>query len=157
MIFESIAAITAALSAVNGLIGQVKESGGHINTVLDRMQAINSGMQRIEIEKRESMVAPMTPQEAMKLSMAKQQMNRFHDELRNMAILSRDHQKFVEEYFRIMDESRKQHELSVKAIIAKKKARKALLHDLFVYSVVGGIGLIISAIVIALVIAFFKP
>tara|TARA_R100001594_G_scaffold137743_1_gene180976 strand:- start:1946 stop:2419 length:474 start_codon:yes stop_codon:yes gene_type:complete len=157
MIFESIAAVTAAMSAVNGLIGQVKESGGHINTVLDRMQAINSGMQRIEIEKRESMVAPMTPQEAMKLSMAKQQMNRFHDELRNMAILSRDHQKFVEEYFRIMDESRKQHELSVKAIIAKKKARKALLHDLFVYSVVGGIGLIISAIVIALVIAFFKP
>ena len=157
MIFESIAAVTAAMSAVNGLIGQVKESGGHINTVLDRMQAINSGMQRIEIEKRESMVAPMTPQEDMKLSMAKQQMNRFHDELRNMAILSRDHQKFVEEYFRIMDESRKQHELSVKAIIAKKKARKALLHDLFVYSVVSGIGLIISAIVIALVIAFFKP
>tara|TARA_R100001594_G_scaffold5558_1_gene17065 strand:- start:1523 stop:1996 length:474 start_codon:yes stop_codon:yes gene_type:complete len=157
MIFESIAAITAALSAVNGLIGQVKESGGHINTVLDRMQAINSGMQRIEIEKRESMVAPMTPQEAMKLSMAKQQMNRFHDELRNMAILSRDHQKFVDEYFRIMEESRKQHELSVKAIIAKKKARKALLHDLFVYSVVGGIGLIIAAVVIALVIAFFRP
>jgi len=157
MIFESIAAVTAAMSAVNGLLGQVKESGGHINTVLDRMQAINSGMQRIEIEKRESMVAPMTPQEAMKLSMAKQQMNRFHTELRNMAILSRDHQQFVEEYFRIMEDSRKQHELSVKAIIAKKKARKALLHDLFVYSVVGGIGLIIAAVVIALVIAFFRP
>ena len=63
MIFESIAAVTAALSAVNGLIGQVKESGGHINTVLDRMQAINSGMQRLEIEKRESMVQPLTPQD----------------------------------------------------------------------------------------------
>ena len=50
MIFESIAAVTTALSAVNALIGQVKESGGHINTVLDRMQAINSGMQKFEIE-----------------------------------------------------------------------------------------------------------
>ena len=65
MIFESIAAISAALGAVNGLIGQVKESGGHINSVLDRMQAINSGMQRFEIEKRESLVAPLTPQEAL--------------------------------------------------------------------------------------------
>ena len=88
MIFESIAAITAALSAVNGLIGQVKESGGHISSVLDRMQAINSGMQKLEIEKRESLVQPLTPQEAMKLAMAKRQMERFHEELRNMAVLS---------------------------------------------------------------------
>ena len=153
MVFESIAAITAALGAVNGLINQVKESGGHINSVLDRMQAINSGMQRLEIEKRESLVQPLTPQEALKLSMAKQQVNRFHEELRNMAVLSRDHQQFVDEYFRIMEESRKQHEASVKAIIEKKKARKQLLHDLFIWTSVSGIGLIISAIIIALVIA----
>ncbi len=153
MVCESIAAITAALSAVNGLINQVKESGGHINSVLDRMQAINSGMQRLEIEKRESLVQPLTPQEALKLSMAKQQVNRFHEELRNMAVLSRDHQKFVDEYFKIIEESRKQHEASVKAIIEKKKARKQLLHDLFIWTSVSGIGLIIGAIIIALVIA----
>ena len=117
------------------------------------MQAINSGMQRLEIEKRESLVQPLTPQEALKLSMAKQQVSRFHDELRNMAVLSRDHQQFVDEYFRIMEESRKQHEASVKAIIEKKKARKQLLHDLFIWTSVSGIGLIIGAIIIALVIA----
>jgi len=153
MVFESIAAVTAALSAVNGLISQVKESGGQINSVLDRMQAINSGMQRLEIEKRESLVQPLTPQEALKLSMAKQQVTRFHEELRNMAVLSRDHQQFVDEYFRIMEESRKQHEASVKAIIEKKKARKQLLHDLFIWTSVSGIGLIIAFIIIALVIA----
>ena len=153
MIFESIAAISAALGAVNGLIGQVKESGGHINSVLDRMQAINSGMQRFEIEKRESLVEPLTPQEALKLSMAKSQMERFHTDLRNMGILSNDHQKFVDEYFRIMAESKAQHEASVKAIIAKKKARKQLMHDLFLWTSVSGIGLIIAFVVIALVIA----
>jgi hypothetical protein len=153
MIFESIAAISAALGAVNGLIGQVKESGGHINSVLDRMQAINSGMQRFEIEKRESLVEPLTPQEALKLSMAKSQMERFHTDLRNMGILSNDHQKFVDEYFRIMAESKAQHEASVKAILAKKKARKQLMHDLFLWTSVSGIGLIIAFVVIALVIA----
>ena len=153
MIFESIAAISAALGAVYGLIGQVKESGGHINSVLDRMQAINSGMQRFEIEKRESLVEPLTPQEALKLSMAKSQMERFHTDLRNMGILSNDHQKFVDEYFRIMAESKAQHEASVKAIIEKKKARKQLLHDLFLWTSVSGIGLIIAFVIIALVIA----
>ncbi len=153
MIFESIAAISAALGAVNGLIGQVKESGGHINSVLDRMQAINSGMQRFEIEKRESLVEPLTPQEALKLSMAKSQMERFHTDLRNMGILSNDHQKFVDEYFRIMAESKAQHEASVKAILAKRKARKQLMHDLFLWTSVSGIGLIIAFVVIALVIA----
>ena len=153
MIFESIASISAALGAVNGLIGQVKESGGHINSVLDRMQAINSGMQRFEIEKRESLVEPLTPQEALKLSMAKSQMERFHTDLRNMGILSNDHQKFVDEYFRIMAESKAQHEASVKAIIEKKKARKQLLHDLFLWTSVSGIGLIIAFVIIALVIA----
>ena len=112
MIFESIAAITAALSAVNGLIGQVKESGGHIGSVLDRMQAINSGMQKYEIEKRESLVQPLSPQEAMKLAMAKRQVDRFHEELRNMAILSREHQAFVDDYFRVIAESKAQHEAS---------------------------------------------
>ena len=156
MIFESIAAITAALSAVNGLIGQVKESGGHINSVLDRMQAINSGMQRFEIEKRESLVQPLTPQEALKLSMVKSQMERFHTDLRNMGILSNEHQKFVDEYFRIMAESKAQHEASVRAILEKRKARKQLLHDLFVWTSVSGIGLIIAGIIIALVIALLK-
>ena len=52
-----------------------------------------------------------------------------------------------------MEESRKQHEASVKAIIEKKKARKQLLHDLFIWTSVSGIGLIIGAIIIALVIA----
>ena len=156
MIFESIAAISAALGAVNGLIGQVKESGGHINSVLDRMQAINSGMQRFEIEKRESLVQPLTPQEALKLSMVKSQMERFHTDLRNMGILSNEHQKFVDEYFRIMAESKAQHEASVRAILEKRKARKQLLHDLFVWTSVSGIGLIIAGIIIALVIALLK-
>ena len=156
MIFESIAAVTAALSAVNGLIGQVKESGGHIGSVLDRMQAINSGMQKLEIEKRESLVQPLTPQEAMKLAMAKRQMERFHEELRNMAVLSRDHQKFVDDYFQVIAESKAQHEASVKAVIEKRKQRKQLMHDLFVWTSFSGIGLIVAAIIIALVIAIFR-
>ena len=156
MIFESIAAVTAALSAVNGLIGQVKESGGHIGSVLDRMQAINSGMQKLEIEKRESLVQPLTPQEAMKLAMAKRQMERFHEELKNMAVLSRDHQKFVDDYFQVIAESKAQHEASVKAVIEKRKQRKQLLHDLFVWTSVSVIGLIVADIIIALVIAIFR-
>ena len=95
-------------------------------------------------------------QHTMKLAMAKRQMERFHEELRNMAVLSRDHQKFVDDYFQVIAESKAQHEASVKAVIEKRKQRKQLLHDLFVWTSVSGIGLIIAAIIIALVIALLK-
>ena len=132
MIFETVAAVTAALSALNGLISQVKETGGNVNSVLDRMTGIQDGMNKLEIEKRESISQPLTPQEAMKLAWAKQSIDRYN-------------------------ESRERHAANIKAILAKKKARKQFLQDLFLYSTVGIIGLMIAAIVITLVIFAFRP
>jgi hypothetical protein len=56
-----------------------------------------------------------------------------------------------------LKESKERHAANVKAIIAKKKARKQFLQDLFLYSTVGIIGLMIAAIVVALIIFAFKP
>ena len=156
MVFESIAAVTAGLSAINSLFNQAKEAQGNFQGIMNGLTSFQDGLQRYEIEKRASLVKPLTPQEALKLSMVKSQMERFHTDLRNMGILSNEHQKFVDEYFRIMAESKAQHEASVRAILEKRKARKQLLHDLFVWTSVSGIGLIIAGIIIALVIALLK-
>ena len=157
MIFETVAAVTAALSALNGLISQVKETGGNVNSVLDRMTGIQDGMNKLEIEKRESISQPLTPQEAMKLALAKQSIDRYNEELRLICHMSNEGEKFWQNYQNALQESRERHAADIKAIIAKKKARKKLLQDMFLYSVVGIIGLMISAIVITLVIFAFKP
>ncbi len=153
MVFESIAAITAALSALNGLIGQVKETGGHVGSVLDRMTGIQDGMNKIEIEKRESLTQPLSPQDAMKLALARQSVDRYNEELRMICHMSNDGQKFWDNYQNALKESRERHAASVKAIIIKKKERKKLLHDIFLYTSVSAVGLLVAGIIISLVVA----
>ena len=157
MIFESIAAVTAAISGINSLVSAVKEGNANVNSILDRMTGIQDGMNKLEIEKRESITQPLSPQEAMKLAMAKQSIDRYNEELRLLCHMSVEGEKFWQNYQNALKESKDRHAANVKAIIAKKKARKQLLQDLFLYSTVGIIGLMIAAIVITLVIFAFRP
>ena len=157
MIFESIAAVTAAISGINSLVSAVKEGNANVNSILDRMTGIQDGMNKLEIEKRESISHPMTPQEAIKLAMAKQSIDRYNEELRLLCHMSVEGEKFWQNYQNALKESRERHAADIKAIIAKKKARKQFLQDLFLYSTVGIIGLMIAAIVITLIIFAFKP
>ena len=157
MIFESIAAVTAAISGINSLVSAVKEGNANVNSILDRMTGIQDGMNKLEIEKRESISQPLTPQEAMKLAWAKQSIDRYNEELRLLCHMSVEGEKFWQNYQNALKESRERHAADIKAIIAKKKARKQFLQDLFLYSTVGIIGLMIAAIVITLVIFAFRP
>ena len=156
MIFESIAAVTAAISGINSLVSAVKEGNANVNSILDRMTGIQDGMNKLEIEKRESITQPLSPQEAMKLAMAKQSIDRYNEELRLLCHMSVEGEKFWQNYQNALKESKERHAANVKAIIAKKKARKQFLQDLFLYSTVGIIGLMIAAIVITLIIFAFK-
>ena len=157
MIFESIAAVTAAISGINSLVNAVKEGNANVKSILDRMTGIQDGMNKLEIEKRESITQPLSPQEAMKLAMAKQSIDRYNEELRLLCHMSVEGEKFWQNYQNALKESKERHAANVKAIIAKKKARKQFLQDLFLYSTVGIIGLMIAAIVITLIIFAFKP
>ena len=157
MIFESIAAVTAAISGINSLVSAVKEGNANVNSILDRMTGIQDGMNKLEIEKRESVTQPLTPQEAMKLAWAKQSIDRYNEELRLLCHMSVEGEKFWQNYQNALKESRERHAANIKAILAKKKARKQFLQDLFLYSTVGIIGLMIAAIVITLVIFAFRP
>ena len=51
MVFESIAAVTAGLSAINSLFNQVKETQGNFSGVLNGLTSFQDGLQRYEIEK----------------------------------------------------------------------------------------------------------
>ena len=157
MIFESIAAVTAAISGINSLVSAVKEGNANVNSILDRMTGIQDGMNKLEIEKRESISQPLPPQEAIKLAMAKQSIDRYNEELRLLCHMSVEGEKFWQNYQNALKESRERHAANIKAILAKKKARKQFLQDLFLYSTVGIIGLMIAAIVITLVIFAFRP
>ncbi len=155
MVFESIAAVTAGLSAINSLFNQAKEAQGNFQGIMNGLTSFQDGLQRYEIEKRASLVKPLTPQEAMKVAMAKQQIDRYNKELHNMCIMSREGQTLWENYQQALHDSKERHKAQVKAIIVARKKRQELIKTIINVSLISFIGVIIAGIVIALVIAIF--
>ncbi len=153
MVIESIAAVTAGLSAINSLFNQAKEAKGNIEGIMGGLTSFQDGLQKYEIEKRASLVAPLTPQEAMKVAMAKQQIDRYNTELHNMCIMSREGQKLWDNYQQALKDSRERHKAQVKAIIIAKKRRQELIKTIINVSLISLIGVIIAGIVLTLIIA----
>ena len=155
MVFESIAAVTAGLSALNSLFNQVKETQGNFQGIMNGLTSFQDGLQRYEIEKRASLVKPMTPAEAMKVAMAKQQIDRYNKELQLICSMSREGQTLWENYQQALQDSRERHKAQVKAMIIAKKRRQELIKTIINVSLISLVGIIIAGIIITLVIAAF--
>ena len=153
MVFESIAAITAGLSAINSLMSQAKEAKGNVQGLMGGLTSFQDGLQRYEIEKRASLVAPLTPAEAMKGAMAKQHVERYNKELQLMCSMSREGQTLWENYQQALADSKERHKAQVKAIIIARKRRQELIKNVINISLISLIGVIIAGIVISLAIA----
>lgn len=156
MVFESIAAITAGLSAINSLMSQAKEAKGNVQGLMGGLTSFQDGLQRYEIEKRASLVAPLTPAEAMKVAMAKQQVDRYNKELHLMCSMSREGQNLWENYQQALADSKERQKAQVKAIIIARKRRQELIKNVINISLISLIGVIIAGVVISLAIAMLS-
>jgi hypothetical protein len=155
VVFESIAAVTAGLSALNSLFNQVKETQGNFQGIMNGLTSFQDGLQKYEIEKRASLVKPMTPAEAMKVAMAKQQIDRYNKELHLICSMSREGQTLWENYQQALQDSKERHKAQVKAMIIAKKRRQELIKTIINVSLISLVGIIIAGIIITLVIAAF--
>ena len=136
-------------------MSQAKEAQGNVQGIMNGLTSFQDGLQRYEIEKRASLVKPLTPQEAIKVAMAKQQVDRYNKELHNICILSREGQTLWENYQQALADSKERHRAQVKAIIQAKKRRQELIKTVVNVGLISLIGLIIAGIIIAIVIAAF--
>ena len=136
-------------------MSQAKEAQGNVQGIMNGLTSFQDGLQRYEIEKRASLVKPLTPQEAIKVAMAKQQVDRYNKELHNICILSREGQTLWENYQQALADSKERHRAQVKAIIQAKKRRQELIKTIVNVGLISLIGIIIAGIIIAIVIAAF--
>lgn len=134
-------------------MSQAKEAQGNVQGIMNGLTSFQDGLQRYEIEKRASLVKPLTPQEAIKVAMAKQQVDRYNKELHNICILSREGQTLWENYQQALADSKERHRAQVKAIIQAKKRRQELIKTIVNVGLISLIGIIIAGIIIAIVIA----
>ena len=138
MIFESIVAITSAVSAINGLFQQVEDGTKNVQTLLGHLGAISSGIDKYEIERRNSLTAPLDGESAMRLSAQKARLDRYHDNLKLLSNMN--------------SEAARQ---SVKEAIEKQKRRRQMLKDISQYGILIILAVTVAIVTVTLVIKLF--
>ena len=76
MVIESVAAASAALSAINGLIQQANETGNGVQQLMGTISDFGEAITDFEVRRKGSAFRPLSQNELLKLSMIKKSYDR---------------------------------------------------------------------------------
>ena len=143
MVIESIAAASATLSAINGLISQVNETGQGVHQVMGMISDFGEGITEFEARRRQSTFKPLTQNEILKLQMLKRQYDRHWQSVHDLLLVADP--KLLEDFKAAKAQQEVDRQEHLRMIARKKKARDHLINQLLV----GGTTLIIGGAIVA--------
>lgn len=143
MIIESVAAASAALSAINQLISKVNETGQGVQSAMSMISSFGEALDQFEMDRRNSVFKPLSNQDILKIQMIRRSQARYETELRNLLLVADP--QLLEDYDKAIREREQQRKEHNKMLLRKKKARRHLMMQI----AVGGVTLIIGLLMIA--------
>ena len=143
MVIESIAAATATLSALNGLIAQCNETGQGVHQVMGMISDFGEGITEFEARRRQSTFKPLSQNEILKLQMIKRQYDRHWQSVHDLLLVADP--KLLDDFKAAKAQQEQDRQEHLRMIARKKKARDHLMNQLLV----GGTTLIIGGSIIA--------
>ena len=143
MVIESIAAATATLSAINGLIAQCNETGQGVHQVMGMISDFGEGITEFEAQRRQSTFKPLTQNEILKLQMIKRQYDRHWQSVHDLLLVADP--KLLDDFKAAKAQQEQDRQEHLRMIARKKRAREHLTNQILV----GGTTLLIGGIIIA--------
>tara|TARA_A100000172_G_scaffold66426_1_gene46013 strand:- start:682 stop:1146 length:465 start_codon:yes stop_codon:yes gene_type:complete len=143
VVIESIAAATATLSALNGLIAQCNETGQGVHQVMGMISDFGEGITEFEARRRQSTFKPLSQNEILKLQMIKRQYDRHWQSVHDLLLVADP--KLLDDFKAAKAQQEQDRQEHLRMIARKKKARDHLINQLLV----GGTTLIIGGSIIA--------
>tara|TARA_S200000501_G_C20629176_1_gene658134 strand:- start:20 stop:484 length:465 start_codon:yes stop_codon:yes gene_type:complete len=143
VVIESIAAATATLSALNGLIAQCNETGQGVHQVMGMISDFGEGITEFEARRRQSTFKPLSQNEILKLQMIKRQYDRHWQSVHDLLLVADP--KLLDDFKAAKAQQEQDRQEHLRMIARKKKARDHLMNQLLV----GGTTLIIGGAIIA--------
>tara|TARA_R100000995_G_C3451106_1_gene108201 strand:- start:422 stop:886 length:465 start_codon:yes stop_codon:yes gene_type:complete len=143
MVIESIAAATATLSALNGLIAQCNETGQGVHQVMGMISDFGEGITEFETRRRQSTFKPLTQNEILKLQMIKRQYDRHWQSVHDLLLVADP--KLLDDFKAAKAQQEQDRQEHLRMIARKKKARQHLTNQILV----GGTTLLIGGMIIA--------
>ena len=154
MVIESVAAASAILTSLNGLIKQANETGSGMQQLMGTISDFGEALNTFEVERKSSTFKPLSQNEILKLQMIRRSYERYWKDVNDL--LAMLDPQLLEDFKKAKSEqehARKQH---LSMLARKKKERDVLLHQVLVGGVTFLIGGLIAAGALTIVIKTFS-
>ena len=153
MIIESVAAASAILSSLNGLIRAANESGQGMQQLMGTISDFGEALTNFEVDRKSSTFKPLSQSEILKLTQIKKSYERYWKDVHDLLLVADP--ETLEAFKKAKAEQENARQEHLRLIARKKKEREALLHQLAVGGLVFLIGGIIAVVTVGLVIKTF--
>lgn len=144
MIIESVAAASAALSAINGLIQQANETGAGVQQLMGTISDFGEAINEFEVRRKGSTFKPLSQNELLKLAMIKKSYERHWKSVHDLLAMVDPEMLDSFKKAKIEQEDARQQHL---AMLARRKKQR---EQLMIQVLVGGLTFLIGGTIAVL-------
>ena len=150
MIIESVAAASAILTSLNGLIKQANETGQGMQQLMGTISDFGEAITNFEIDRKSSTFKPLTQSEVLKLTMIKKSYERHWKDVHDLLLVADP--EMLESFKQAKAEQEHQRQQHMKMLAKKRKEREILMQQIGVglVTLVLGTGIIWGVLAILL-------
>ena len=153
MIIESVAAASAILSSLNGLIKTANESGQGIQQLMGTISDFGEALTNFEVDRKSSTFKPLSQSEILRLTQIKKSYERYWKDVHDILLVADP--DTLEAFKKAKAEQEAARQQHLRLIAKRKKEREVLINLLAVGGLVFLVGAIIAITVVGLVIKTF--
>jgi len=130
MIIESVAAASAILSSINGLIKQANETGQGMQQLMGTISDFGEAITNFELERKSSTFKSLSQSEILKLTMIKKSYERYWKDVHDLLLVADP--QMLEAFKEAKAEQEHQRQQHLKMLARKRKEREILMQQLAV-------------------------
>jgi len=153
MIIESVAAASAILTSINGLIKQANETGAGMQQLMGTISDFGEALTNFEIERKSSTFKALSQSEILKLTMIKKSYERYWKDVHDLLLVADP--EMLESFTQAKAEQEQQRQKHMAMLAKKRKERELLMHQLTVGATVAIIGGALAVGIVMLVVKIF--
>jgi hypothetical protein len=154
MIIESVAAASAILSSLNGLIRTANESGQGIQQLMGTISDFGEALTNFEVKRKSSTFKPLSQSEILKLTQIKKSYERYWRDVHDILLVADP--ETLEAFKRAKAEQEQARQQHLRLIARKKKEREILMQQVAIGSLVFVVGAAVAIGGLSMVIKTFS-
>ena len=148
MIIESVAAASAILSSLNGLIKTANESGQGIQQLMGTISDFGEALTNFEVERKSSTFKPLSQSEILRLTQIKKSYERYWKDVHDILLVADP--ETLEAFKQAKADQERARKEHLRLIAKRQKERRELMHQL----AVGGLVLVFGGMIAIGVLVF---